>query len=369
MEPIMFCGMDVHKESVTIAVLEGDVQEPVQVQRLPNDNRRIHRFLQRVAKRGTVRACYEASGAGYVLQRQLQAWGFACEVIAPSLIPVRPGERRKHDRRDAIELARAYRADQLVTIHVPSEAEEQVRDLVRCRQQLQQSVLRHRHWILKFLRRRGLVYQGRSHWRRPHRRWLRTLLRDGSLSGTDQVVFTEYLTLLEYIEQRRDEMDGRIEQIALQPPYQQPVAALRCLRGIDTLAAMVLVTEIGDFRRFDRPGQLMAYLGLIPSERSSGERRSLGPITKSGNSRCRHVLVQAAWHYRHRPAVGRELKVRQRGQPPQIVAHAWKAQHRLFRLYHRLNARKHALVANVAVARELAGFVWGLMQLHEAPAA
>lgn len=364
MGSMMFCGMDVHKESVTIAVLEGDGAEPVQVQRLPNENRRLRRFLERVAKRGTVKACYEASGAGYVLQRQLQQWGFACEVIAPSLIPVRPGEQRKHDRRDAIELARAYRAGQLVTIRIPSEAQEQVRDLVRCRQQLQQSVLRNRHWIHKFLRRRGLVYQGRSHWRRPHRQWLRKLLRDGSLTGTDQHVFTEYLTMLEYIEQRRDELDGRIAEIALEPGYRQPVAALRCLRGIDTLAAMVLVTEIGDFQRFDRPGQLMAYLGLIPSEHSSGDRRSLGPITKAGNSRCRHVLVQAAWHYRHRPAVGRELKARQRGQPPEIVAHAWKAQHRLFRIYHRLNARKHALVANVAVARELAGFVWGLMRLQ-----
>ncbi len=369
MAPIMFCGMDVHKESITIAVFDADGQDPIQVQRLPNENRRVRRFLERVAKRGEVRACYEASGAGYVLQRQLLQWGFACEVIAPSLIPVRPGEQRKHDRRDAIELARAYRAGQLVTIRIPSEAEEQVRDLVRCRQQLQQNVLRSRHWILKFLRRRGLVYAGRSHWRRPHRQWLRKLLRDGSLTGADQHVFTEYLTLLEYTEQRRDELDDRIEQLALESPYEQPVAALRCLRGIDTLAAMVLVTEIGDFRRFERPGQFMAYLGLIPSEHSSGDRRSLGPITKAGNSRCRHVLVQAAWHYRHRPAVGRELKVRQRGQPPEIVGHAWKAQHRLFRTYHRLNARKHALVANVAVARELAGFVWGLMRLQEPKAA
>jgi len=305
MGQIMFCGMDVHKESITIAVLESTDEEPVHVQRLPNDNRRLRRFLERVAKQGEVRACYEASGAGYVLQRQLQEWGYECEVIAPSLIPVRPGQQRKNDRRDAIELARAYRAGQLVSIRIPSEAEEQVRDLVRCRQQLQQSVLRHRHWVHKFLRRRGLIYPKRSHWRRPHRQWLRKLLQDGSLRGTDKIVFTEYLTLLEYTEQRRDEMDDRIEQIALQPPYRDPVAALRCLRGIDTLAAMVLVSEIVDFGRFGRPGQFMAFLGLIPSEHSSGDRRSLGPITKAGNSRCRHVLVQAAWHYRHRPAVGR----------------------------------------------------------------
>ena len=178
----------------------------------------------------------------------------------------------------------------------------------------------------------------------------------------DRSVFGEYLALLDYKTSRREDLDGQIEKLAFSSTFKPRVDRLRCFRGIDTVAAMTLVTEIGDWRRFQRPGQLMAYLGLVPSEHSSGEREKRGSITKAGNSRCRHVLVQAAWHYRHRPAVGGRLKERQRGQPPGVIGHAWKAQHHLYKLFHRIAAKKSSRIAVVGVARELVGFLWAVMQ-------
>jgi transposase len=182
------------------------------------------------------------------------------------------------------------------------------------------------------------------------------------LAPEDRAVFGEYLALLDYKLSRRDDLDEQIAQIAFSPPYRTVVQRLCCFRGINTLAAMTLATEIGDWRRFERPGQLMAFLGLVPMEHSSGDRDRKGPITKAGNSRCRHVLVQGAWKYRHRPAIGVDLKRRQQGQPPEVIAHAWKAQHRLYKLYHRIAARKSNQLAVVAVARELVGFLWAVMQ-------
>jgi transposase len=354
--------MDVHKDSVMIAVLPEPAKEPTRVERVCNDPRRLRRFLERLGREGEIRACYEASGAGYVLHRWLKEWGYHCEIIAPSLTPTRPGERRKHDKRDAIELARLYRAGELVLIRVPSEAEERVRDLVRCRGTFNRETLKSRHYILKFLRRRGLIYREGSHWTQRHFEWLRRLFSNGALSGEDAVVFGEYLALLDYKLSRREELDRQIEELALGPAYRAAVERLRCFRGLDTHGAMVLVTEIGDFRRFESPRQLMAYVGLVPSEHSSGERERRGSITKAGNSRCRHVLVQAAWSYQHRPAVGAKLKKRQQGAPPGVIGHAWKAQHRLYKLFHRIAFRRLRQVAAVAVARELVGFVWAVMQ-------
>ena len=359
---MIWIGMDVHKDTVMVAVYLNEAREPEIVQQLPNDSRKLKRFFERWSRRGEIRGCYEASGAGYVLQRDMADWGYGCEVVAPSLIPVRPGERRKHDRRDATQLARLYRAGELVAIRIPSAADERVRDLVRCRQCFQREVLRSRHYVTKFLARRGFVYRQGQNWTREHRRWLVSLLQDGGLEPEDRSVFGEYLALLDYKLSRREELNDQIEKLAFSPAYKPRVERLRCFRGIDTLAAKTLATEIGDWRRFERPGQLMAYLGLVPSEHSSGEREHRGPITKTGNSRCRHVLVQAAWHYRHRPAVSTGLKRRQRAQPPAVVGHAWKAQHHLYKLYHRIAVRKSSCIAAVAVARELVGFLWAVMQ-------
>jgi len=359
---MIWIGMDVHKDSVMVAVYADGAGEPEVVQPLPNDARKLRRYFERWSRRGEIRSCYEASGAGYVLHRQVREWGHHCDVVAPSLIPVRPGERRKNDRRDAIQLARLYRAGELVTIRIPSAAEERVRDLVRCRQCFQREILRSRHYVTKFLARRGFVYREGKNWTHRHRSWLLSLLREGGLEPEDRSVFGEYLALLDYKISRREDLDAQIERLAFSSAYKPAVERLRCFRGINTLAAMTLITEIGDWRRFERPGQLMAYLGLVPSEHSSGNREHRGPITKAGNSRCRHVLVQAAWTYRHRPVVGSELKARQRGQPPEVVGHAWKAQHHLHKLYHRIAIRKCSGIAAVAVARELVGFLWAVMQ-------
>jgi transposase len=355
-------GMDVHKDSITVAVFRNRDAEPAHLDRLPYDLRKLRRYFQRLQTRGTVRACYEASGAGYVLQRSLTEWGVECQLAAPSLIPRRPGEHRKTDRRDAIKLARDFRDGRLVLIHVPTEADEQVRDLVRCRECFQREIVKSRHYILKFMRRRGFVFREGQHWTVRHFNWIRQVLAPGTLAAEDHVVLSEYLALLEYKLQRRDELDDRIAALALAPRYKPLVDRICCFRGFKIQAAMVLATELGDLRRFENPRQLMAYVGLVPSEHSSGDRRRLGSITKAGNARVRHVLVQAAWCYRRRPTIGAHLRRRQHGQDPDVIRHAWKCQHRLFTLFHRLAVKKPNQVAATAVAREMVGFLWAVLR-------
>ncbi len=359
---IIYIGMDVHKESVTLAVLPAAAKAATRVDRLPNDLPKLKRYLDRLARDGDLRVCYEASGAGYVLHRALRDWGYACDVIAPSLIPKRPGVQRKHDKRDASELARLYRAGELTAVRIPSEAEERVRDVVRCRETFQREILKSRHYILKFLARRGLVFREGTNWCTPHLRWLQHLTTEHSpLATADRLVFREYHALLEYKRQRRDELDREIARLAELPTLAPMVQRLQCFRGIALQGAMVLATEIVDWRRFERPTQLAAYLGLVSREDSSGDRERKGSITKAGNSHCRHVLVQAAWSYHHRPAISADLKRRQMGQPPAVIAHAWKAQHRLHQRYTHLAYRKQPQIAAVAVARELVGFLWAAM--------
>jgi transposase len=360
---IIYVGMDVHKDSITLAVLPATAKTPTRLERLPNDLAKLKRFLDRLTRDGALRVCYEASGAGYVLHRALREWGYACDVIAPSLIPKRPGVQRKHDKRDAADLARYYRAGELTPVRIPSEAEERVRDIVRCRETFQREILKSRHYILKFLARRGFVYREGTNWCTPHLRWLEHLTSEASpLAPPDRLVFREYHALLAYKLQRRDELDRQIEQLALTPALAAAVARLQCFRGIALQGAMVLATEIVDWRRFERPGQLAAYLGLVAREDSSGPRERKGSITKAGNSHCRHVLVQAAWCYHYRPNLSVEIRRRQHGQPPAVVAHAWKAQQRLHQRYQHLAYRKRPQIAVVAVARELVGFLWAVMR-------
>ena len=361
---IIYLGMDVHKDSITIAVLPVGAKAPTRIERLPNELPKLKRFLDRLARDGELRACYEASGAGYVLHRALREWGgYGCDVIAPSLIPKRPGVKRKHDKRDASELARLYRAGELTPVRIPSEAEERVRDVVRCREIFQREILKSRHYILKFLARRGLVFREGTNWRTPHLRWLQHLTTENSpLEPADRLVFREYHALLEYKLQRRDDLDQEIARLAELPALAPMVRRLQCFRGIALQGAMVLATEIVDWRRFERPTQLAAYLGLVSREDSSGDREWKGSITKAGNSHCRHVLIQAAWSYHHRPAISMDLKRRQTGQPPAVIAHAWKAQQRLHQRYNHLAYRKLRQIAVVAVARELVGFLWAVMQ-------
>lgn len=360
---IIYLGMDVHKDSITIAVLPAGATTPTRLERLVNDLPKLKKWLDRVARDGEVRACYEASGAGYVLHRALRDWGYACAVIAPSLIPQRSGMDRKHDKRDAADLARLYRAGELVAVRIPSEADERVRDVVRCRETFQREILKSRHYILKFLATRGFVFREGTNWCAPHLKWLQHLTTGNSpLAREDRLVDREYHALLMYKLQRRDELDRQIEQLALLPALAPMVARLQCFRGISLHSAMVLATEIVDWRRFERPAQLACYLGLVSREHSSGDRQRLGSITKAGNSHCRHVLVQAAWSYRHRPQTSVDLKRRQQGQQPSVISHAWKAQQRLHQRFTHLSYRKRPQIAVVAVARELVGFLWAVMQ-------
>jgi transposase len=360
--PIIYLGMDVHKDSITIAVLPAGAKAPTRLERLPNDLPKLKKWIDRVTRDGDIRACYEASGAGYVLHRALREWGYTCDVIAPSLIPKRPGVQRKYDKRDATDLARLYRAGELVVVRIPTEAEERVRDVVRCRETFQREILKSRHYILKFLARRGFVFREGTNWCTPHLKWLLHLTTDGSaLAAHDRLVFREYHALLMYKLQRRDELDRQIEELALLPTLAPMVKRLQCFRGISVHSAMVLATEIVDWRRFERPAQLACYLGLVSREDSSGDRTRLGSITKAGNTHCRHVLVQAAWTYRHRPQTSVDLKRRQQGQPPAVITHAWKAQQRLHRRFMYLSDRKRPQIAVVAVARELVGFLWSVM--------
>lgn len=366
----IYLGLDVHKESITVAVLPAGAPAPTRVEKLSSDFTKLRRYFNRLATQGELRACYEASGAGYVLQRMMKEWGYACEVIAPSLIPTKPGVQRKHDKHDAAQLARLYRAGELTVVRIPSEAEERVRDVVRCRETFQRELVKSRHYILKFLARRGFIYRDGTNWSKPPLTWLRRLASaDSPLALEDQLVFSEYLALFDYKLQRREELDQRIEALALTPALKDAVGRLQCFRGISVHAAMVLATELVDWRRFEHPRQLAAYLGLVPREDSTGKRERKGSITKAGNSHCRHVLVQAAWSYRYRPQVGEQLKARQAGQPALVVAHSWKAQQRLHKRYEHLSYRKQPKIAAVAVARELAGFLWAAMRSLEPAAA
>jgi transposase len=318
------------------------------------------RLFRRLSKKGPVRACYEASGAGFVLHRVLTKDGFHCDVIAPSLIPRKPGDRRKTDRFDAVNLVRLYRSGHLTSIHVPSLDQEALRRLIRLRYEYVCYITGTKHRISGMLRNHGFVYrEGKSTWTIKHRRWLRRL-RD-QLDGALHTAVTTELEHLEYLETQRGALDDEITRYAQAPPFRHKVEALCCLRGIKTLTAMTLLSEIGDVRRFLSPSALMAYFGLIPSERSSGNVERRGPITKAGNTHCRRVLVEAAWNNRHRSGADLILSRRRQGQPPSVVAIALKAQHRLYKKFWRLDHRKHRHVAITAVARELCGFVWATL--------
>jgi len=352
----LYVGMDVHKESVSIAVLEDRGLRPTV--KLRNEQRELRRLFTRLKREGEVRACYEAGSCGYEIQRLLGSMGIGCDVIAPSLIPVRVGDRVKTDRRDAEKLARLHRAGELTTIRVPTPAEEALRDLVRCREDAREDVLRERHRLLKFMLRHGRMFHDGKHWSLPHWAWLRKQRFEHAAA---QTVFVEYLSRLESTISRVKALDEQLAMAAASEPYKTAVGRLRCLRGIDTVSAIALVAEICDFKRFEHPRELMAFVGLVPSEHSSGGKRRQGSITKTGNGHARRILVEAAWHYRHPPRPGKTIRARWKDQPHEIVAHAWKAQQRLHDRYFRLTCRgKPSQVTTIAVARELCGFVWAI---------
>jgi transposase len=355
---ITHVAMDDSKRTIVAGILRPGAKEP-ELRSMPNESRHLRRFFERLQREGRVLACYEAGPSGYDLYRQLTALGIPCQVIAPALTPRKPGDRIKTDRRDAKKLVRLFRAGELTPIHVPDEASEAVRDLLRCREDAQEDLRRWRHRLLKFLARHGRVYRDGRNWTHRHWGWVRT--QRFTLPALART-YEEYRWTVEQLLARVADLDREIAALAETAPYREPVSWLRCFRGLDTLTAMTLLVEIGDFARFASPRELMAYLGLVPSEESSGERERRGSITKAGNCHVRRILVEACWHYRHPPRLGRALAQRSQGQPAGVRAQAWRAQQRLHRRYrHLVGHGKRPPVAVVACARELAGFVWAAL--------
>lgn len=361
-EASTFVGLDVHRKDIVIAMLAEGSSGPIEW-RIEHESSAVQKMAKKFERLGRGKICcvYEAGPCGYALQRQLQGLGIACDVVAPSMIPIRPGERIKTDRRDARKLAELARAGLLTVVRPPTEDEEAVRDLCRGRDDARLDLMRARHRLGKFLLRRGRVFGkgGQSGWSQAHRWWLgqQTFERPA-----ERIMFEDYLLSVEQTEARRRSLELHLEDFAQEPRYKTAVGWLRCFRGIDTITALTLIAELHDFRRFRSPSQLMSYLGLVPSEYSSGTRQHRGTITKTGNRHVRRLLIEAAWHYRHKPRIGEALRRRRHGQPAAIVALADKAQLRLCRRYRRMERRgKHATKIVVAVARELVGYLWAAL--------
>jgi transposase len=304
-----------------------------------------------------VRCCYEAGATGFGLYRHLVGCGIDCAVVAPGLVPQRPGDRVKTDSRDARKLARLHAGGLLEPIHVPSPELEAARDLVRAREDARLDRMRDRHRLSKFCLRHGRLLPTSS-WTVTRRIWLGEQRFE---HAAEQITFDAYLHTVDLVDRRIEQLEQAIRHTAEQEPWRELVARLRCLRGIDTLTAVAVVAEIGDFDRFTNAEQLMAFVGLIPTEHSSGEQRRQGSITKVGNTHVRRLLVEAAWHARRRPKVGYELARRHRGQDVDVVERAWRCQQRLYQRWQRMAGRgKPQQKIVVACARELAGFVWAI---------
>jgi transposase len=359
MQSTTIVAFDQHAATTVAAVLLPNQRTPA-VHSLTSDALTIVRFVERLRRQGTVSCCYEAGPCGFELQRALTARDVPCEVIAPALIPRRAGDRVKTDRRDAGQLAILYRAGALTAIHVPTDQEEAARDLLRCREDIRADLLRARHRLSKFLLRHGRRFTGtKKAWTRGHDTWLRG--QTWPMPALDQT-HAAYLRAVDETLARLRAVEADLRGLLDLEPLRPRVQRLRCFRGMDDLTALTLAAELGDPRRFASAPRTMAFVGLVPSEHSSGTKQARGAITKTGNAHLRRVLVEAAWHYRHRPFVGAALRRRQHGAPAAIIAHAWTAQQRLHRRYHRLAGRgkPHQQVIT-AVARELTGFVWAAL--------
>jgi len=364
-EHITIVGLDVHKATVVAAILPPTATRPTQTVTIENCPKAIERLVRRVAGEGRLVLVQEAGPCGYQVQRQMTEMGKKCVVVAPGLTPVRPGDRVKTDRRDAEKLARLYRAGELTEVHVPSCAEEAARDLVRIREDALEDRLRARHRLNKFLLRQGRVYRETKAWGVAHRAWLR---RQRFEWQPLQQTFEGNLRAVEEAEARLESLDQQVRDLAQSGPYRMAVRYLRSLKGLETLGALTLAVETLDFGRFERAPAYMSLTGLVSSEHSSGGRERRGSITKAGNAHLRRILVEAAWSYRLKNTVSPALAERRRSCPPEVIQIARKAQDRLHRKFWRLVSRgKPSQVAAVAVARELAGFVWAIAR--QVPAA
>lgn len=362
-EGICFAGLDVHARKTAAAAVQLGSGEVWKAQ-LPGSPAAAIEWLQTLP--GRVRAVYEAGPTGFGLARAARAAGIEMTVCSPGAIPRQPGDRIKTDTRDALKLARLHAAGQLRPVTVPSRELEALRDLVRAREDLRGDLMAARHRISKLLLRRGLIYEGPGNpWESPrHAAWLGAVDLDDPLART---VLGEYLAGHEVVLARRSRLDDLITEQAQDRRWAPLVGRLRCMRGVDTLTAVGLLAEVGDFTSFSHPKQLASFLGLVPSESSTGERRRQGSITKAGSSHARRLLIEASWHYRRRPAISQTLRRRQHGQPPAAIDAAWRAQLRLSGRWAHLDARraKRRTTVAVAVARELSCFVWEIARLPD----
>lgn len=357
----MFIGLDVHKDTIAVALAElgirGEVREYGTIANTPAAVKALTAKL--VSRHGELRFCYEAGPCGYGIHRQLTDLGHDCVVVAPSLIPRKPGERIKTDRRDAGKLATLHRAGELTPVWVPDRVHEAIRDLVRARQAAVRSLRQARQQLSSFLLRHGHHYN-RPSWTNMHRRWLSDLKFD---QPALYIVLEDAIAAVEAATARRDRLEAQIEAALPEWTLAPVVDALQALRGVRLIAAATVVAELGDMTRFSNPRQLMAYVGLVPSEHSSGNTRRQGGITKAGNGMARRMLIEAAWSYRFPARISREQLSRQEHLAKPIRDIAWKAQERLCRRYRRMvHGGKLTTVITTAIARELAGFVWAIAQ-------
>lgn len=362
---VRFVGLDVHAETIAVAIAE-DNGEVCPLGVIPNRLEYVRKLVRKLGPAKSLRACYEAGPCGYVLYWQLAELGVHCDVVAPTLIPVKAGDRVKTDRRDAEKLARCYRNGDLTPVWVPDAAHEALRDLVRARLTAKQDQVRARNRLKLFLLRHGhRTPSGMKAWTRTYRAWLNTLTFQYPAL---RVTFLEYVAETDHSLERIARLEEAIEEAVSGAPEKMRalIRGLQALRGVARIAAATIVTEVGDLSRFQTAPALMNYAGVVPSEHSSGAKTSRGGVTKTGNSHIRRIVVEAAWAYRHEPRVGTELRARQQGVSPAITEIAWKAQHRLHARYRSLVRKgKHKNKAIMAVARELLGFMWAIGQQVE----
>lgn len=356
----LFIGMDVHKETIDVAIATNRVNGAIRhYGQIPNRIDAINKLVTRLKREAkTLKFVYEAGPTGFGLYRHLVRKQHQCDVVAPSLIPKRPGDRIKTDRRDAIRLAQLYRAGDLTPVYVPEVDDEAIRDLSRAREDamLDQKAARQR--LKSFLLRHGIRYEGLANWNEAHLRWLTGVILP---TPAQQVAFQEYVNTVTERTHRVERLERMLKQQVEDWYYAPVVRALQAMRGMRFINAVTLVAELGDLTRFDHPRQLMCFLGLVPSQHTSGDRTRLGPITKSGNRHARRNLIEAAWAYRYRAKVSREIQLRQDKLPLKIRDIAWKAQLRLCARYRKLVARgKNKNVVAVAIARELLAFMWDI---------
>jgi transposase len=361
-----FVGLDAHAESTAIGFAAAGREAPRFVGTVGPKPAELKKALGKLGEPQTLLIVYEAGPCGYTLARELTAQGYRCEVVAPSRIPRRPGERVKTDRRDALMLASLARAGELVAVTIPDERDEAIRDLSRARVDAVRARLKCRQQLKALMLRHGRRYTGKTSWGAAHERYLAEV---SFAHPAQDIAFVEYRQAVGEGEARVQRLSQALAQQVERWRMQPLVYAVMTLRGLDLIAATTVVAELGDLRRFAHPRELMGYLGLVPSEHTSGPKRRLGAITKTGNTHVRRVLIEAAWNYRFPARISRALQVRQETQPPSIRAIAWRAQLRLSHRYRRLNSRslQHNKIC-VALARELAGFIWDIGQ-HVRPSA